>query len=76
MKALWKSQKYENVESKVKAKLQVSTHSALELSGPGMQFSPEALWESGHGGVPEPLDLGQLSDEAWRTDVTVGLCAE
>lgn len=26
VKALWKSQKYENVESKVKAKLQVSTH--------------------------------------------------
>lgn len=26
VKALWKSQKYENVESKVKAKLQVGTH--------------------------------------------------
>lgn len=32
VKALWKSQKYENVESKVKARLQVGTQGALQLS--------------------------------------------
>lgn len=58
VKALWKSQKYENVESKVKAKLQVGTHPAPELSGLGMQFCHEALWDSGNGGDPEPTDLG------------------
>lgn len=34
VKALWKSQKYENVESKVKAKLQVPAHCPLALHGP------------------------------------------
>lgn len=58
VKALWKSQKYENVESKVKAKLQVSTHWALELSWPGMWVSHEVLWDGGDGGVMEPTGLG------------------
>lgn len=34
MKALWKSQKYENVESKVKAKLQVPARCPVALHGP------------------------------------------
>lgn len=58
VKALWKSQKYENVESKVKAKLQVGTHWALEQSWPGMRFSHEALWDGEDRGIPEPAGLG------------------
>lgn len=42
VKALWKSQKYENVESKVKAKLQVGIcGGALELSRLGVWLSHE-----------------------------------
>lgn len=55
VRALWKSQKYENVESKVKARLQVSTQRALELSWSGLGVSHEVL---GDRGVPEPAGLG------------------
>lgn len=56
VKALWKSQKYENVESKVKAKLQVGIYGgALELSRLGEQ------WDDGDRGVLEPAGSGGIS---------------
>ncbi|KAF2984181.1 hypothetical protein EK904_013314 [Melospiza melodia maxima] len=56
VKALWKSQKYENVESKVKAKLQVGIcGEALELSRLGEQ------WDDGDRGVLKPAGSGGIS---------------
>lgn len=58
VKALWKSQKYENVESKVKAKLQVGIYGgALELC----RLSHEGRWDDGDRGVLEPAGSGGIS---------------
>lgn len=62
VKALWKSQKYENVESKVKAKLQVGIYGgALELSRLGLWLSHEGRWDNGDRGVLEPAGSGGIS---------------
>lgn len=62
VKALWKSQKYENVESKVKAKLQVGIYGgALGLSRLGMWLSHEERWDDGDRGVLEPAGSGGIS---------------
>lgn len=62
VKALWKSQKYENVESKVKAKLQVGIYGgALELFRPGVWLSHEGQWDNGDREVLEPAGFGGIS---------------
>lgn len=63
VKALWKSQKYENVESKVKAKLQVGVYGGvLELPRLGMWLSHEGWWDDGDRGVLEPAGSGGISE--------------
>lgn len=61
VKALWKSQKYENVESKVKAKLQVGiSGGALGLSRLGVWLSHEGQWDGGDKGVLESAGSGGI----------------